>query len=57
MSHTTVRMVERKDGSGYRRVGEAEYQRRAATLRAEGVDGDEETNTVTYWYTPRNEED
>lgn len=44
----TIWMVERADGSGYRRVS------REVTLtpfyELEGADGDEEANTVTYWF-------
>jgi hypothetical protein len=46
------RMVQRADGTGYRRVSEKQYQRLSAAGRVvfEGVDGDESTDTVTYWY-------
>ena len=46
----TRRMVARADGAGYRQVPESEDQRRAGRLTLEGADGDEQTNTVTYWY-------
>jgi hypothetical protein len=51
--HTTIRMVERADGEGYRQVSEAELRRiqAASGVRLEGVDGDEDANSVTYWYT------
>ena len=49
--HKTIRMVEREDGS-YRTGSASAIGRRldAGTLRLAGVDGDEEANTVTYWY-------
>lgn len=49
---TTVRMIERADRSGYRRASTSEARRGldAGTLRLEGADGDEATDTVTYWY-------
>jgi hypothetical protein len=49
--HTEVEsiyMVERADGSGYRRVSRDVTLARVYEL--EGADGDEEANTVTYWY-------
>lgn len=50
---TNIRKVQMRSTDSYRTVSEAEYQRRADSLRLEGVDGDEETNTVTYWYIPK----
>lgn len=52
MPHDTIRMVERADGSSYRRCSTSEVQRLtdAGTIEFEGVDGDEYANTVTYWY-------
>jgi hypothetical protein len=46
-------MVARVDGKGYRQVSRAEMvrMRAAGTIRFDGVDGDENANTVTYWYT------
>lgn len=51
-SHRSVYMVERKAGTGYRKTtrGEIVQMRNAGTIRLEGVDGDEDANTVTYWY-------
>ena len=50
--HTEIFMVARKDGTGYRKVSRAERNRmrEAGTIRLEGVDGDEDANSVTYWY-------
>lgn len=45
-----VRMIVRRSLDSYRQVSETEYQRRSAALHLEGVDGDEETDTVIYWY-------
>lgn len=49
-----VRMVRRVDTNEYRRASVSEVKRRMASraLIFEGVDGDEETNTVTYYYRP-----
>jgi len=49
--HATVRMVETEDGS-YRRcyLSEVTPRLRAGRIRLEGMDADEEANTVTYWY-------
>lgn len=46
-------MVQRLDGTGYRAMSKASRDRMvdAGRIRMEGVDGDEGTNTVTYWYT------
>ena len=51
-AHTEVYMVERTDGTGYRKISRSERNRmrNAGTIRMEGVDGDEAANTVTYWY-------
>jgi len=48
----TIRMIERADGSSYRRGSTSEVRRLidAGTIEMEGVDGDEYANTVTYWY-------
>lgn len=51
-----VRMIERVDGTGYRKVTMSEYLGMASRLRLEGVDGDEQANTVTYWYARSTEE-
>lgn len=52
-THKDIYKVERTDGTGYRKISRAEMvrMRNAGTIRFEGVDGDEEANTVTYWYT------
>jgi len=49
--HKTIRMVARPDGS-YRqaRAGVIARSLVAGRIHLAGVDGDEETNTVTYWY-------
>jgi molybdate-binding protein len=52
----TIRMVERANGSGYRAVSDAQF-RRLTGIQFEGVDGDEEANTVTYWYCRKTEEE
>jgi hypothetical protein len=46
-------MVQRVDSNDYRAAGTAEVCRMLdrGTIRLEGVDGDEDANTVTYWYT------
>jgi hypothetical protein len=49
----SVYMLERADGSGYRRVSRSAL---TTDYVLEGVDGDEEANTVTYWYCRRGEE-
>lgn len=51
-------MVQRLDGTGYRAMSPSSRDRMVAAgrIRMEGVDGDEETNTVTYWYTRDMEE-
>jgi hypothetical protein len=62
--HKTVRMLtteyfdsERNVKETYiRKMSPSEYEKRSAHLAFEGVDGDEETNTVTYWYKPLNKE-
>lgn len=57
---TDVRMIRRRaDSTEYRRAPIAEVRRRLASrlIVFEGVDGDEETDTVTYWYRPRRAED
>lgn len=48
----SVYMVERLDGDGYRKVFPEELRRmlERQVVTLEGVDGDEEANTVTYWY-------
>jgi hypothetical protein len=58
----TVRMVKRvpspnalSRSANYRRVSESEYQKRRDRLTLEGVDGDEDADTVTYWYEPKDE--
>ena len=54
-------MIERADGSGYRRVSRSRLDALIAGPFAvwifEGVDGDEGADTVTYWYRRRSEED
>jgi len=51
--HTTIRKVRVEGGTGgYRRMNDAAWQRLPMNaVRFDGVDGDEETNTVTYYYT------
>jgi hypothetical protein len=51
-----VRMVTGLDGVT-RRVTEEQYRAVAAVVALEGVDGDEDANTVTYWYTVKTDED
>lgn len=53
-----IRMIERADGSGYRRGSTSEVRRllTVGTIEFEGVDGDEHANTVTYWYARKGEE-
>lgn len=50
--HKEIFMVARKDGTGYRKVSRAvrDTMRNAGTIRMEGMDGDENENTITYWY-------
>jgi len=51
--HTTIRKVRVENGTGgYRRVNDAQWERLPMhAVRFDGVDGDEESNTVTYYYT------
>lgn len=51
-------MIQRKRGTGYRKAYQSEVDRlsNAGRIKLEGVDGDEEANTVTYWYRQRIEE-
>lgn len=51
--HRSIYKVQKANGTGYRTVTENEKNRmfRAGTIRLEGVDGDEEENTVTHFYT------
>lgn len=51
--HRTIRMVERADRNGYRETSTSETRHLldTGTVRFEGVDGDEDANTVVYWYT------
>jgi hypothetical protein len=44
----SIYMVERADGTSYRRVPRGVTL--APVYELEGVDGDEEADTVTYWY-------
>jgi hypothetical protein len=45
-----VRKLTRADGRVVT-LKESDYQRRRQRLALEGVDGDEDLNLVTYWYT------
>lgn len=51
--HTTIRKVRVEGGTGgYRRINDAAWARLPEhAVRFDGVDGDEEANTVTYYYT------
>ena len=53
---TSIYMVERADRPGeYRRVSRAVANRDAYVF--EGVDGDEEADTVTYWHRRKTKDD
>jgi hypothetical protein len=56
---TVIRMVERANGTGYWRAPSYVVSPMVdnGAIRMEGVDGDEEANTVTYWYARRSEDD
>jgi hypothetical protein len=58
---TSVYLIERADGSGYRRVSRSRLDALIAKpfnfWIFEGVDGDEEADTVTYFYRRRTEDD
>lgn len=49
---TVYRMVQRTDGIGYRRATDGEIDRGivAGRIRLAGADGDEQGESVTYWY-------
>jgi len=51
--HTTIRKVRVEGGTGgYRRMNETQWERLPMRgVRFDGVDGDEDANTVTYYYT------
>ena len=51
--HRSIYKVPYARSEGYREVSEAEAKRlcHARIICLEGVDGDEDANTVTYWYT------
>lgn len=54
MPHTTIRKVRLEGGTGgYRTTGQRAYHKYWALglLFCDGVDGDEDANTVTYYYT------
>jgi hypothetical protein len=55
----TVRMVERVERGRYRRASRSEITRMldAGTIVLEGADGDEELDTVTYWFSRDTEGD
>lgn len=53
MDLISVYMIERADGS-YRRASRSQITDRHVF---EGVDGDEETNTVTYWFRRATDDD
>lgn len=59
MSHTTIRMIERADRNGYRRASASVVAAllNRGTIRLEGVDGDEDANTVVRWYRRSNSDD
>lgn len=55
----TIRKVQRVGSGEYRNAGTSEVRAMLdrGTIRFEGVDGDEEADTVTYWYTRSVEEE
>jgi hypothetical protein len=46
----TIRIMLRKACGDYRRIARSELTRLCSRVVLEGVDGDEDANSVTYWY-------
>lgn len=57
LDHREVFKVQRKGTDEYRALSRAQFEAHPSDLTFEGVDGDEESNTVTYWYHIRTQDD